>query len=416
MVAAVFNVLVRLLWRYRESVLRPSQKLIPAFPRAKAPGSKGSSSSSQQIYTSAELDQLGDLVRQWLQELSKDTGVKKMLVTHRLGPLMPQAVRVAAEAYEAATGEEDMIPVLEAFECYIFDFLVSPTGSSNNSRFQQSRIRHIAEEIVFYTYELIPAIKRVTPVASLYAEMVQVVHSFPQLAYARFWSDIPIITDGPRTIDEAQFTQLLVRKDRRIRMDNFNSALANFITRIAKPDCLGVMAVPYSDYIPSFGTQDPHEALEHGAHLSLAPSLISIRRQAEIVSHQLALIDYAKDFTEWPVVEDSWHLSDEEMEEAFRLPGRAMCGIGNIKLHYQDNEVQAARADAGLDLTNDEINEDALNTSYGCMQSQRYDDDEEEVDKEEENEEGSDGRNDDGNDGDEDKSDSDGPQRKRLRR
>jgi hypothetical protein len=197
-VAAVFNVLVRLLWRYRESVLRPSQKLIPVFPRAKAPGSKGSSSSSQQIYTSAELDQLGDLVRQWLQELSKETGVKKILVTHRLGPLMPQAARDAAEAYEAATGKEDMIPVLEAFECYIFDFLVSPTGASNNSRFQQSRIRHIAEEIVFYTYELIPAIKRVTPVASLYAEMIQVVHSFPQLAYARFWSDIPIITYGPQ--------------------------------------------------------------------------------------------------------------------------------------------------------------------------------------------------------------------------
>ncbi|KAJ2913129.1 hypothetical protein MD484_g7297, partial [Candolleomyces efflorescens] len=180
-VSAIFNVIVRLLWRYRESVLRPAQKLLPSFPRVKAPGAK-SLATWEKVYDSEELEQVGKWIRMWRRDLSKESGVKKGDVTHRMGPLMPDAVRAAVDEYQTSYGEDHMLPLMNVFECYVFEFLASPTGSSNNVKFHQSRIRHLADEIVFYSTELVPSIKRVQPIVTLYAELVRVIHSFPQLA------------------------------------------------------------------------------------------------------------------------------------------------------------------------------------------------------------------------------------------
>ena len=258
------------------------------------------------------------------------------------------------------------LPLLKPFESYVFEFLVSPTGTSNNSKFHLSRVRHLATELVFYDRDLIPSIKRVQPVATLYAEIVQVIHSFPQFAHSPFWTDIPIIDDGPRTIDESQFTKLLVRKERYLRLDVFKASLATFMTRIAKPDCLGVMSLPAAEDVVEPGTYDPHRKFEHGLHLALAPTLLTLFRQAEIVAHQLAVIEHSRDFEEWPVVEDSWYLEDEVMEEAIRLPGRPFCGIRDLEFHYQDVSVQHARQDP----SNEGINQDAVDPTYGCHSSQ----------------------------------------------
>ncbi|KAJ2911325.1 hypothetical protein MD484_g9089, partial [Candolleomyces efflorescens] len=117
--------------------------------------------------------------------------------------------------------------------------------------------------------------------------------------------------------------------------------------------------------------------MEHGLHLSLAPELVSLMGKAEVVSHQLAVIDHARDFSEWPIVEDGWDLPEEVTEEAARLPGCTICDIHDLRLHYQANQVERARNEAGNPLSNEDIDEDAVDANYGCYSSQTPEEDQE---------------------------------------
>ncbi|KAJ2927779.1 hypothetical protein H1R20_g9313, partial [Candolleomyces eurysporus] len=358
LVDGVFNIILRLLWRHRETLLRPAQRLLPIMPQIKTSSSKTASSVEDPEFHKQLINEGSIWLRSWLKVMSKKQKLNIADVTPRLDPDLPTPIAEAIDKWELETGETRMRPIFDAFECSITNFLMGPTGPTNNRAHHQNQLRFLADEIDYYENQLIPTLEVVTPVAALYGKLVDIIHGFPQLEHARFWTQVPLSVDGPMVIDETHHTKVLIRKNRTARVDIFNKALTTFINRISKTDCMGLLAEP--------DCQDEEVDMEKGRdgvtklHLAFSDEINSMVHKARIVSHHLGVISESSDLTNWPVVEDGWY-EVAPVDRRLHLP---ICGIDDLLIHYQDEDVRAQQEGR---RSNALVEEDAVNSQFGIL-------------------------------------------------
>jgi hypothetical protein len=358
-VDTMFNIIVRLVWRSRETVLRPAQRILPQVPRIKSSSSRSTIQEEDPSFYDALLTKGADWIRTWSKDLAKRTKVWEKDVTPRLDPLLPPKIRQSIEEWQVVHEETRMIPIFEALQSSLFNFLVSATGPTNNKTYHQKLLPLLADELAHYRGQLRPALQVVTPVARLYHQIVEVIHSCPELAHARFWLDIPEAPDAPMEVDQSLYTNQLVRKDRGERMSVFNSSFLAFLKRISKADCLGIMT---NRLLESSIEDNAPEFPAYKLHLVFARELARFSRQAKIVAHQLSVINHSSDFSKWPVVENDWYTIEDQSDDiTVPLP---FCSIDDLILHYQDQQVQDAIEE---ERGNEELVRQALDEGFGLL-------------------------------------------------
>ncbi|KAJ2915367.1 hypothetical protein MD484_g5013, partial [Candolleomyces efflorescens] len=351
----VFSVLVQLLWRHRETIIRPSQQLLPTIPRGK----------NLPTRTKSEVDLLQHVIntapqvlKQWLKALAHSTSIQEKNILPRLDPNLPDIVVQQIQKYQNESGETRLLNIYRTLESSIVNFLVSSTGPSNNSKFYVHYMRSIAEEVVYYTNEFIPTSSVVTPIAGLYQELVHAVQSFPAFEHARFWlPQVPNPPNAPKLIEPGQYMDLIVRNDRNVKVKNFNAALLAFVKRIGRPDCLGVSTVPPENTLGD----ESSVVVDYKLHRGVRDALYHIHQQAQVVAHHLSVLDHCADPARRPVVEEEWEHHEPGRDET-KAPSfeAALCSIDDLIAHYQDQETRQAR-----EIGNEEIDEEALDPDFG---------------------------------------------------
>ncbi|RXW19249.1 hypothetical protein EST38_g6618, partial [Candolleomyces aberdarensis] len=112
-VDTILSVMIQLLWRYREPILRPSQRLLPPIPRGRiTPNRSGDDNElSQHVAKMAP-----QFLKQWRKDLARHTGQREKNVTPRLDPDMPDTVRSSIDTYQENIEETRLLAIFETLE------------------------------------------------------------------------------------------------------------------------------------------------------------------------------------------------------------------------------------------------------------------------------------------------------------
>jgi hypothetical protein len=358
-VDGVFNLIVRLLWRHRETVLRPAQKILPLMPPVKTSSSRTASSSEDPEFHAQLMTQGITWLRSWLKAIAKSYKINSGDVTPRLNHTIPADIAKSIDEWELETGETRMRPIFEAMECAVTNFLMSPTGPTNNPAHLQNQLRFLTDEINYYENQLLPTLDAVTPVVTLYTEIVQLIRGFPQLQHAPFWTQIPLKQDGPREIDERDHTKVLIRKNRTERTVIFNKALASFIKRISQPDCMGVPV----DNEDAQANPESRRKVSSKLHLAFTNDIGSMVDKAKLISHHLGVISESPNLTEWPVIEEQWN-DIPPIKTPIALP---ICTINDLQVHYLSEDVWKVQNEENGETGGTRVEEDAANSQFGLL-------------------------------------------------
>ncbi|KAJ2912801.1 hypothetical protein MD484_g7606, partial [Candolleomyces efflorescens] len=357
-VDTAFHVIVRLLWRYRQSVLIPAQKLLPPIPKVKAYGTRTQSDiHDPALHTTLAEIGVPRMVR-WMKYVAKTTKTKQQDVTHRLHPNIPDPIqREIDQEEEGDRGPSPFRAILQALICSPLNYLISPTGPSNNEHHYLNTLRYVSDEISFYEKQLLPALKHVEPVSALFTELVSVVHQHPDLSEAKFWPAIPLVHEGAREIDAGAYYKLHVRKSRDTRMEVFTSALISFAKKVGGADCLGVFIQDES--VDEADDENATTRPKYKIHPALRSTFHQLVEGATLVSHHLAVIDVSPRVDRWPSVDPTW-FQDAEEDTHHPSLSRMFSTELETQQHYQNDTAREDEED------NDErIQDEAFDSDYG---------------------------------------------------
>ncbi|KAJ3528700.1 hypothetical protein NMY22_g9301 [Coprinellus aureogranulatus] len=357
-VQCAFYSVLETIWEHREAILRPAQNIVPPPPRYTASGTREVGANDPVFHEN--LTSAGaTFLAQWLNVVTREKSIIKEHASPRHHQRLPQCVKTDIQEWQDTNHEDRFLPIFRALQCSSLNFLASFTGPTNNRPHHANALalmdneRHYWRETVYPHLELLPSF------SSLLTFIVSTIRDFEGLGRAPLWFDLPETSGELLPIDESEFEELFVRKERDSRLAVFEHALNTFIKRIGAQDCLGIL--PHTS--PKKKKKRPGASL----HLGLKQAVVDLCCSATSASHHLSLITRSENLVDWPMVSDEW----EDVDEG---DGRVVEGLpfatrSDISALYREGEVRKARSEEGnLEDGNGDIDADAEDEKYGDIQ------------------------------------------------
>ncbi|TEB27196.1 hypothetical protein FA13DRAFT_1795007 [Coprinellus micaceus] len=358
-----FYTLARSLWRRRETIIRPTQRVL-APPSLTKPSRSRDDQPGDPVFEENLKTAGQSFLHEWLVAITTQAKITQEHVSPRLHPSVPPHVLQSIQEWEQQNEEDRTLPLFQDLQSCCLNFLVSFTGPTNNRSHHSNALTSLYRERLFWQ-SVLPHLELLPSFASLLASMVEVVHRFSGLEHSPFWIELP---DLPRTFDpvnEEYFHTLFVRRARDSRLEAYEKALKTFAKHLAKPNCLGVL--PSDQPLPS-------------VHPALRQVFDTLSQLATRISHQLSLVSHSLDLAEFPLLEEEWNDGSPEDEDDPSEPDPShenalsnsvpFASISDLQDIYRQEEVVEARRRAGnYDDGNRTIDADAVDADYGTMQT-----------------------------------------------
>lgn len=357
-VDSAFNTIVLQLWRHSSTVLVPLVTMFTPIAEPK-PYSQRRAREDPEGDDEPSLPEAGaKLLSQWLSGPAKEERIAQKRWDPRFHRKIPEQVRNEAIAHDAKPGATPLLPVLEALEYTPLNHLVSWSGTSNNRKHHQNMIEFTSHEVEYFQNHFAHLVKIIPSLSHFLRELHRSITRFPLLDQAPLWTQIQLKKGPIDAILPSEYPQVLIRKSRDARQNEFDQALNSFLDRITSLNCLGIP--------PSEKVTAPQ------LHLGMKPAISALRTCATTLVHHLAIINSTDDLRHYPLIEPEWVDAEEDDSSQDTAADGIACTLDDLRDHYKDEEVQAYRADGEQYdeyPDNEEIAEDALDSHFGTLRS-----------------------------------------------